>query len=127
MWCALIRVTLLCMWPVRDMLFITHESPVTVLAVSVRQHMSIISQHGVSALMAAASEGHAEVVTQLLEAGANTDLLSTKVHNTCTVQRQLNKSTRGTRERLTWNMLGTHEDPQGICEGHARDTQAICV
>ena len=60
--------------PVRDMLFITHESPVTVLAVSVRLHMSIISQGGVSALMLAAVEGHTEVVTQLLEAGANTDL-----------------------------------------------------
>ena len=69
------------------MLFITHESPVTVLAVSVRLHMSIISQGGVSALMAAANEGHTEVVTQLLEAGANTDLQSTEVHNTCTVQR----------------------------------------
>ena len=66
--------------------FITHESPVTVLAVSVRLHMSIISQGGVSALMAAASEGHTEVVAQLLEAGANTDLQSIKVHNTCTLQ-----------------------------------------
>ena len=61
------------------MLFITHESPVTVLAVSVRLHMSIISQYGVSALMYAAMEGHTEVVTQLLEAGANTDLQD-KVH-----------------------------------------------
>ena len=54
------------------MLFITHA--VTVLAVSVRLHMSIISQDGLSALMAAAYEGHTEVVIQLLEAGANTDL-----------------------------------------------------
>ena len=59
---------------VRDMLFITHEPPVTVLAVSVRLHMSIISQAGWSALMAAAGRGHTEVVTQLLEAGANTNL-----------------------------------------------------
>ena len=57
------------------MLFITHA--VTVLAVSVRLHMSIISQDGGSALMAAAYWGHTEVVTQLLEAGANTDLQST--------------------------------------------------
>ena len=62
------------MSPVRDMLFITHESPVTVLAVSVRLHMSIISQDGWSALMYAAYYGHTEVVIQLLEAGANTDL-----------------------------------------------------
>ena len=68
------------MSPVRDMLFITHESPVTVLAVSVRLHMSIISQDGGSALMLAAYEGHSEVVTQLLEAGANTDLLTTEVY-----------------------------------------------
>ena len=40
----------------------------------VRLHMSIISQDGWSALMCAASEGHTEVITQLLEAGANTDL-----------------------------------------------------
>ena len=62
------------------MLFITHESPVTVLAVSVRLHMSIISQDGGSALMLAAYEGHTEVVTQLLEAGANTDLQTTEVY-----------------------------------------------
>ena len=55
----------------------THESPVTVLAV--RLHMSIISQDGVSALMYAASKGHTEVVTQLLEAGANTELQSIEV------------------------------------------------
>ena len=61
------------------MLFITHESPVTVLAISVRLHMSIISQDGVSALMFATYEGHTEVVSQLLEAGANTDLQSTEV------------------------------------------------
>ena len=36
--------------------------------------MSIISQEGASALMLAAQEGYTEVVTQLLEAGANTDL-----------------------------------------------------
>ena len=41
--------------------------------------MSIISQDGVSALMWAAMEGHTKVVTQLLEAGANTDLQSTEV------------------------------------------------
>ena len=40
-WCALIGMTLL---SVRDMLFITHEPLVTVLAVSVRLHMSIISR-----------------------------------------------------------------------------------
>ena len=68
------------MSPVRDMLFITHESLVTV---SVRLHMSIISQAGRSALMWAAFKGHTEVVTQLLEAGANTDLQSTV--NYCTV------------------------------------------
>ena len=62
------------------MLFITHESPVTVLAVSVRLHMSIISQDGGSALMLAAKEGHTEVVTQLLEAGANIELQTTKVY-----------------------------------------------
>ena len=62
------------------MLFITHESPVTVLAVSVRLHISIISQDGWSALIYAASEGHTEVVTQLLETGANTDLRTTEVH-----------------------------------------------
>ena len=51
--------------------------------------MSIISQDGGSALMLAAAEGHTEVVAQLLEAGANTDLLSAEVytnyHGTCTV------------------------------------------
>ena len=62
------------MSPVRDMLLITHESPVTVLAVSVRLHMSIISQEGGSALMLAVDECHTEVVTQLLKAGANIDL-----------------------------------------------------
>ena len=67
------------MSPVSDMLFITHASSVTVLAVSVRLHMSIISQDGLSALMLAAYEGHTEVVTQLLEARAKTDLQSTKV------------------------------------------------
>ena len=54
----------------------------TVLAVSVRLHMSIISQDGWSAMMLAANEGHTEVVTQLLEAGANTDLLLTEVYTT---------------------------------------------
>ena len=53
------------MSPIRDLLFIT---------VSVRLHMSIFSQKGLSALMYAAMKGHTEVVTQLLEAGANTDL-----------------------------------------------------
>ena len=41
--------------------------------------MSIISQGEVSALMVAAYRGHSEVVAQLLEAGANTDLQSSKV------------------------------------------------
>ena len=44
-----------------------------------------VSQDGWSALMYAAYEGHTEVATQLLEAGANIDLLLTMVHNTCTV------------------------------------------
>ena len=57
------------------MLFITHES-----AVSVRLHMSITSQDGNSALMLATGMGHTEVVSQLLEARANTDLQSTKVY-----------------------------------------------
>ena len=43
--------------------------------------MSIISQDGASALMLAAMEGHTEVATQLLEAGANTDLQTTEVYN----------------------------------------------
>ena len=55
------------------MLFITSDC-ITCIAVSVRLHMSTIAQSGVSALMYAASMGHTEVVTQLLEAGANTDL-----------------------------------------------------
>ena len=39
-----------------------------------------------SALMYAAGEGHTEVVTQLLEAGANTELQTTKVYTApCTV------------------------------------------
>ena len=38
-----------------------------------------LSQDGGSALDEAASEGHTEVVTQLLVAGANTDLQSTEV------------------------------------------------
>ena len=38
-----------------------------------------VSQDGASALMYAAMEGHTEVVTQLLQAGANIDLLSTEV------------------------------------------------
>ena len=45
------------------MLFITHESPVTVLAVSVRLHMSIISQEG---LMWAAFKGRTEVILDAL-------------------------------------------------------------
>ena len=76
LWCALISMS-----PVRDMLFITHASSVTVLAVSVRLHMSIISQYGLSALMLAAYEGHTEVVTQLLKARAKTDLQD-QVHYT---------------------------------------------
>ena len=44
-----------------------------------------ISQDVVSVLMDAANEGHTEVVTQLLEAGVNIDLQSTKVYNTCTI------------------------------------------
>ena len=48
------------------------------LVVSV-SYYTCISQDGVSALMFAASEGHTEVVTQLLKAGANTDLQSTEV------------------------------------------------
>ena len=77
------------MSPVRDMLFITHA--VTVLAVSVRLHMSIISQDGVSALMWAAFKSHTEVVTQLLAAGANTDLqdqvqVITQVRGYCLIE-----------------------------------------
>ena len=64
------------MSPIRDLLFIT---------VSVRLHMSIFSQEGLSALMYAAEKGHTEVVTQLLEAGANIDLQTTKVQSHCTV------------------------------------------
>ena len=37
------------------------------------------SQDGWSPLMLAAHEGHTEVITQLIGAGANTDLQSTKV------------------------------------------------
>ena len=47
--------------------------------ISVSLHMSVITQNGESALMMAASEGRTEVVSQLLEAGANTDLHN-KVH-----------------------------------------------
>ena len=41
--------------------------------------MSVITQYGDSALMMAAKEGRNEVVSLLLEAGANTDLQN-KVH-----------------------------------------------
>ena len=47
--------------------------------------MCIFSQDGWSALMEAAYDGHTEGVTQLLKAGANIELQSTEVHNTCTV------------------------------------------
>ena len=42
--------------------------------------MYIFSQDGWSALVWAAYEGRTEVVTQLLEAGANIDLQTTEVH-----------------------------------------------
>ena len=46
-----------------------------------------MSQDGFSPLIYAALKGHAEVITQLISAGANIDLLSTKVytnyHDTC--------------------------------------------
>ena len=70
-WYALIAVTLLYINNQRY----AHEPPV----ISVRIHMCIISQHGLSALMYAARKGQTEVITQLLEAGANIDLKSTKV------------------------------------------------
>ena len=47
--------------------------------ISVSLHMSVISQDGDSALMMAARESKTEVVSLLLEAGANTDLQN-KVH-----------------------------------------------
>ena len=59
-----------------------------VIFASVRLHLYIIFsiQLGVSALMYAAGRGHTKVLTQLLEAGANIDLQSTKVVcKTCTV------------------------------------------
>ena len=42
--------------------------------ISVSLHMSVITQYGGSALMMAAQEGRTEVVSLLLEAGANIDL-----------------------------------------------------
>ena len=42
--------------------------------ISVSLHMSVITQYGYFALMVAAGEGRTEVVSLLLEAGANTDL-----------------------------------------------------
>ena len=42
--------------------------------ISVPLHMSVIAQDGGSALMIAVREGRTEVVSQLLKAGANTDL-----------------------------------------------------
>ena len=48
-------------------------------SISVSLHMSVITQDGDSALMMAAQEGKTEVVSLLLEAGANTDLQD-KVH-----------------------------------------------
>ena len=42
--------------------------------ISVSLHMSVITQNGESALMMAVREGMNEVVSQLLKAGANTDL-----------------------------------------------------
>ena len=42
--------------------------------ISVSLHMSVITQNGFSALMEAARRGMTEIVSQLLEAGANTDL-----------------------------------------------------
>ena len=47
--------------------------------ISVSLHMSVITQDGESALMMAARKGMTEVVSLLLEAGANTDLPN-KVH-----------------------------------------------
>ena len=47
--------------------------------ISVSLHMSVISQDGDSALMMAARESKTEVISLLLEAGANTDLQN-KVH-----------------------------------------------
>ena len=42
--------------------------------ISVSLHMSVITQDGESALMMAVREGRTEVVSLLLEAGANTDI-----------------------------------------------------
>ena len=42
--------------------------------ISVSLHMSVITQHGDSALMMAAWECRTEVISLLLQAGANTDL-----------------------------------------------------
>ena len=47
--------------------------------IGVSLHMSVNTQNGDSVLMLAAQEGRTEVVSQLLEAGANTDLQN-KVH-----------------------------------------------
>ena len=53
--------------------------------ISVSLHMSVITQDGNSALMEAASEGRTEVVSLLLEAGANIQLQN-KVHVSVHVQ-----------------------------------------
>ena len=42
--------------------------------ISVSLHMSVITQHGYTSLMFAAEESRTEVVSLLLEAGANIDL-----------------------------------------------------
>ena len=42
--------------------------------ISVSLHMSVITQNGWSALIDAAGKGQTEIVSLLLEAGANTDL-----------------------------------------------------
>ena len=43
-------------------------------------HMSIITQHGLSALMKAASNCHTKVVVELVKAGANMDLQDEVYH-----------------------------------------------
>ena len=53
--------------------------------IGVSLHMSVIAQYGDSVLMLAAQEGRTEVVSLLLEAGANTDLQN-KVHVTVHVK-----------------------------------------
>ena len=49
------------------------------IVISVSLHMSVITQDGDSVLMMAIREGKTEVISLLLEAGANTDLQN-KVH-----------------------------------------------